>query len=82
MAPASRIVIHHVRGRLTGIRRIVGTSLLPDGAPTSLTADEGDGPRDYQLVAERERYVLYRELNTPSLLVTDGATNGSANNGS
>ncbi len=67
-----RIVIHHVRGRLKGIRRIVGHSILPDVTPAALTADEGEGVQEFQLVAERDRYVLYREFSTPSLLVKEG----------
>ncbi len=72
--PSKHIVIHHVRGRLKGIRRIVGSMVLPDGAdwPTALSADEGDGPTVFSRVGSRPKYVLYREFNTPSLLLKDG----------
>lgn len=70
---SKRIVIHHVRGRLTGIRRIVGcTSIEADATfPAELVADEGDGEATFSKVAEHKKYVLYRELNTPSLLAQD-----------
>ncbi len=74
MAPAKHIVIHHVRGRLKGLRRIVGSMALPEGAgwPTALSADEGDGLTTFSRVGTRPKYVLYREFNTPSLLLRDG----------
>jgi hypothetical protein len=73
MTAERRIVIHHVRGRLSGIRRIVGTQILPEGATwtDTLLGDEGDGPTTYKLAGAKERYVMYRELNTPSLLVKE-----------
>jgi hypothetical protein len=71
MAADKRIVIHHVRGRLSGIRRIVGTQVLPEGKTwtDTLLGDEGEGPTTYRLAGAKDRYVLYRELNTPSILV-------------
>lgn len=70
---SKRIVIHHVRGRLTGIRRIVGCTSIDANAafPAELVADEGDGEATFSKVTERERYVLYRELNTPSMMKKD-----------
>ena len=59
-----RLVIHHVTGRLSGIRRIIGHTIVETDAalPAELAGDMGDGSIGVvDLIAPKKKYVLYRE---------------------
>lgn len=62
---SKRLVVHHVTGRLSGIRKIIGHMVIDatDQYPPRLEGvDLGDGvAASVEFAGSRPRYILYRE---------------------
>lgn len=57
------IVVYHVTGRLAGLRKIIGHTVVPVDAQYPARLDTADFA-SVEFVGARPRYVLYREVLT------------------